>query len=72
MYVNDLPNAIDCTSRLNADDTCLIVHDAIVTNLEQKITSNLEKLKIWLAANYLTINLNKTACMHILYSTKTT
>jgi len=29
MYVNDLPNAIDCTARLYvyADDTCLIVHD---------------------------------------------
>jgi len=72
MYVNDLPNAIDCTSRLYADDTCLIVHDAIVTNLEHKITINLEKFKIWLDANYLTINLNKTACILIPYSTKTT
>jgi len=45
-YFNDLPNAIDCTSRLYADDTCLTVHDAIMTNMEQKITTNLEKLKI--------------------------
>jgi len=33
--------------------------------------TNLEKLKIWLDANYLTINLNKTACMLVLYSTNT-
>jgi len=41
MYVNDLPNAIDSTSKLYADDMCLIVHDAIVTKLEQKFTINL-------------------------------
>ena len=35
-YVNDLPNAIECSAKLYADDICLIFSDNCFTKLKQK------------------------------------
>ena len=65
IHVNDLPNAIECSAKLYADDTCLIFSDNCLTKLEQKISGDSKKLKTWLDANSLSENLDKTACMLI-------
>ena len=46
-YVNDFPNSISFSARLYADDTCLVLHDNGLSQLEQKIISELKKLKTW-------------------------
>ena len=65
IYVGDLPNAIECSAKLNADDTCSIFSDNCLTKLEQKISGDSKKLKTWLDANSLSMNLDKTACIII-------
>ena len=65
IYVNDLPNCLECTPSLYADDTCMIVHDQCLSELEGKVCKNISDLKVWLDSNELTLNFNKTACMLI-------
>ena len=50
IYVNDLPNAIECSAKLYAHDICLIFSDNCLTKLEQKISGDSKKLKTWLDA----------------------
>ena len=65
IYVNDIPNALNCIPRLYADDTCLVIHEHKTNILEKEIRVNVHNLKIWLDANELTLNLSKTACLII-------
>ena len=65
IYVNDVPNALNYIPRLYADDTCLVIHKHNTNILEKEISVNVHNLKIWLDANELTLNLNKTACLVI-------
>ena len=65
IYVNDLPNCLDYTSSLYADDTYMIVHDLCLSKLEGKVCKNISDLKVWLDSNKLTLIFNKTACMLI-------
>ena len=37
IYVNDLPNCLECTPGLYADNTCMIVHDQCLSELEGKV-----------------------------------
>ena len=68
IYVNNLPNAIECSAKFYADNTCLLFSDNCLTKSEQKISGDSEKLKTWLDAKSLSMNLDKTACMLILPS----
>ena len=65
IYVNDFPNCLECTPSLYAEDTCMIVHDQCLSELEEKVCKNITDLKVWLDSNELTLNFNKTACMLI-------
>ena len=65
IYVNDLPHCLECTPSLYVDDTCMIVHNQRLSELEGKVCKNISDLKVWLDSNKLTLNFNKTACMLI-------
>ena len=65
IYVNEIPNALIYIPRLNADDTCFVKHENLAYTVQRKIRANIRNLKIWLDANELTLNLNKTACLFI-------
>ena len=65
IYVNDIPNALNCIPRLYAHDTCLILHEHKTNILEKEISANVCNLKAWLDAIELTLNLSKTACLII-------
>ena len=65
IYVNDIPNALNCLPRLYADDTCLVIHEHKTNILEKEISANIHNLKIWLDANKLTLSLSRTACLII-------
>ena len=65
IYINDLPNCLECTPSFYADDTCMIVHDQCLSELGGKVCKNISDLKVWLGSIELTLNFNKTACMLI-------
>ena len=56
MYVNDLPNSIDCATTLFADATCLIVKAPTINQTKAKLNSELNKKSAWMLANKLTLN----------------
>ena len=63
IYVNDLPNSLNSTPILYADDTCVLVEGSTLEELEIKINSEMNKISQWMQANLLTINTNKTSIM---------
>ena len=65
LYINDLPNSINCTPRLFADDTCLIVSNNTVNSLLHSMNLHLSNLHNWCAANKLIINPSKSSCLII-------
>ena len=56
IYINDLPNAINSTPRLFADDTCLIRRQSSLSALEKVCSDELIQLKDWCDANKIQIN----------------
>ena len=60
IYINDFPNATSRQSRLFADDTCLIVKNSALKELEIKCNSKLRNLNRWCCANELQINPEKS------------
>ena len=65
IYVNDIPNALNCIPRLYADNMCLVIHEHKTNILEKEISATIHNLKVWLNANELTLKLSKTACLII-------
>ena len=61
VYINDLPNALNSLNPvLFADDTTLYFSHYDSNTLSNIINDDLNKLKNWLDANYLTLNINKS------------
>ena len=60
IYINDLPNAISSKPRLFADDTCIMLNDSSLPNLETKCNTELNQLENWCNANKLQINQKKS------------
>ena len=65
LYINDLPNAINSTPRLFADDTCLLLANSSKLSLLSNMNSELTKLNLWCNNNYLTINPSKSSALII-------
>ena len=63
IYVNDLPNSVNCTPRLYADDTCLIACNPV--SLQNLINSELNELDPWCCSNKLTVNPSKSNIIFI-------
>ena len=47
-----------------ADDTAIVAHGSVLTDVVAQITGDIEKLGDWLNYNKLTVNLDKTKCMY--------
>ena len=60
LYVNDMPNAVNSLPRLFADDTCLVLNNANLPNLQNDLNSEIDRLQNWCNANKLTINPSKS------------
>ena len=60
IYVNDLQNAVDCTPRLFADDTCLIFQTSNPFILQGIINKELKNFKHMVLCNKLTVNPSKS------------
>ena len=70
IYINDLPNCTTFPPRLFADDTCVIVKDKDLKNLEIKCNNELRNVYEWMLANKLTINSAKSQALLIPFKKK--
>ena len=56
LYINDLPSSVSCSNtRMYADDTSISVAALSSKDIESKLNSDLDKIKIWLEANRLSL-----------------
>ena len=61
LYINDLPNCLHYSQpRMYADDTSITFASNKVEEINKCINSDLEEIRVWLAANKLTLNMTKT------------
>ena len=65
LFINDIVTCNNCTTILFADDTNCILSDKDPKVLEEKTNLELEKIKDFFDANSLSINISKTAFIHI-------
>ena len=54
LYINDLPNCISSTTRLFADDTCILVKANTSNELKYSLNYELARINGWIVANKLT------------------
>ena len=60
IYINNLPNCINSTPRLFADDTCLMINATTLKHLEKNLESEINQVCDWMIANKLTLNTSKS------------
>ena len=66
LYINDLPNCLESTkATLFSDDTNLTCEGFSPTEIENKLSKDLENVHRWLTANKLTLNKTKREFMII-------
>ena len=57
--MNDFQNAVECTPRLYADDTRLLIQNSHLDDLQNAADAEMETISNWMAVNKLTINPKK-------------
>ena len=70
LYVNDMPQAVDCDLLLYADDSCLIFGDNNVNEIEKRLNSNFNSLCDWFVGNKLSIHFGEDKTKSILFGRK--
>ena len=60
IHINDLPNVLFNQPRVYADDTCLIISNPKIEDLNAKSKAEIHNGKIWIVLNKLSLNINKT------------
>ena len=63
IFINDLPNATKFSVTLFADDTFLSLESSDINKLQIEANAELEKVRKWLLANKLTLNIIKSKFM---------
>jgi len=63
IYVNCLPNCVDCKTVMYADDTTLMCKGKTKQDIQNKLESCLFNIAKWFKANELTLNVDKTKLM---------
>ena len=70
LYVNDMARAVDCDLLLHADDSCLIVRDSSIEQIESSLNKNFNALCDWFLENKLSIHFGEDKTKSILFSNK--
>ena len=70
LYINDMPQGIDCELLRYADDTCLIFQHKDIHEIEIVLNKNLSTLCDWFVDNKLSIHFGEDKTKSILFSSK--
>ena len=70
LYINEMPQAVDCELLLYADDTCLIFQHKDMTEIELVLNKNISILCDWFLDNKLNIHFGEDKTISILFGNK--
>ena len=70
LYINDMPQAVNCELLLHADDTCLIFQHKDVKVIEKQLNGNFRSICDWFVDNKLSIHFGEDKAKSILFSSK--
>ena len=70
LYVNDMPQAVDCDLLLYADDSCLVFGDNNINEIEKQLNKNFNSLCDWFVDNKLSIHFGEDKTKSILFGRK--
>ena len=70
LYINDVPQAVDCELLLYADDICLIFQHKDITQIESALNKNFSVLFDWFVDNKLSIHFGEDKTKSILFGSK--
>ena len=70
LYINDMPQAVDCELLLYADDTCLIFQHKDITEIESALNKNFSMLCDWFVDNKLSIHFGEDKTKSVLFGSK--
>ena len=67
LYVNDMPQAVDCDLLLYADDSCLVFGDKDANEIEKQLNKDFNSLCDWFVDNKLSIHFGEDKTKSILF-----
>ena len=70
LYVNDMPQAVDCELFLYADGSCLVYQQKDTKAIETKLNNNFSSVCNWFVGNKLSIYFGEDTTKCILFGTK--
>ena len=70
LYINDMPQAVDCDLFLYADDTCLLFQHKDLERVKEELTKNFSNIFDWFVDKKLRIHFGENKSKSILSSTK--
>ena len=70
LYINDMPQAVDCDLFLYADDTCLLFQHKDLERIKEELTKNFSNICDWFMDNKLSIHFGEDKTKSVLFSTK--
>jgi len=70
LYINDMPQAVQCELLLYADDTCLIFQHSDIKEIESQLNKNFSFICDWFVDNKLSIHFGEDKTKSILFSNK--
>ena len=70
LYINDMPQAVECDLFLYADDTCLLCEHKGLDQIKKKLTKKFCSICDWFADKKLNIHFGDDKTTSILFSTK--
>ena len=70
LYINDMPQAVNCELPLYAGDTCLIFQHKDVKVIEKQLNGNFSSICDWFVYNKLSIHFGEDKTKSILFSSK--
>ena len=70
LYINDMPQSVNCELLLYADDTCLIFQHNDIKEIETQLNKNFSLICDWFVDNKLSIHFGEDKTKSILFSSK--
>ena len=68
VYINDMPQAVDCDLFLYAEDTCLLFQHKDLERLKEELSKNFSNICDWFVDNKLSIHFGEDKTKSVLFS----